>query len=44
MEQTIRARLLALVDEEYRQFHSKLLPDADPTFTVSRIYEADRVE
>ncbi|CQR71866.1 DNA alkylation repair enzyme [Sporomusa ovata DSM 2662] len=29
MEQTIRARLLALVDEEYRQFHSKLLPDAD---------------
>jgi len=29
MEQTIRERLLALVDEEYRQFHSKLVPDAD---------------
>lgn len=29
MEQTVRERLLALVDEEYRQFHSKLVPDAD---------------
>lgn len=29
MEKTVRECLLALVDEEYRQFHSKLVPDAD---------------
>ncbi len=29
MEKTVRERILALVDEEYRQFHSRLVPGAD---------------
>jgi 3-methyladenine DNA glycosylase AlkD len=29
MKETIRERLLALVDEKYRQFHSKLVPGTD---------------
>lgn len=29
MEKTVRDRILALVDEQYRQFHSKLVPGTD---------------